>query len=811
MRPIAFTVALCLALVPAHADAAEPIDFNRDIRPILSDNCFECHGPDPSHRKGGGPNGLRLDVREDAIADRGGRFAIVPNDPDRSELVRRILSTDRDEVMPPADHRKTLNEAQKKLLVEWIRQGAPWAEHWAYIPPVRPDMPEPNIAKGNRIDRFIAAKLETRGLQPAPAADRRTLIRRVYFDLIGLPPTPAKVDAFLADQSPDAYDKVIDQLLASPHFGERLAIHWLDLVRYADTVGYHGDQEHQAAPYRDWVIRALNANMPFDRFTAEQLAGDLLPDSTTDQKIASAYNRLNQTTHEGGAQDKEYLAKYAADRVRTTASVWLGATLGCAECHDHKYDPYTQKDFYRFAAFFADIQERGFYDSPNTSPTTRPPEMELPTPEQAAQLANLQARITEIETTIQSPSGAGVPPASSSPSGAGVPPANPSNSEALKTELADLKKQHAALRRDLPRVMITVAVEPRTMRILPRGDWMNESGEVVQPGVPEFLSQINTDNRATRLDLARWLTSPDHPLTARVFVNRLWQLYFGVGLSRVLDDLGSQGEWPTHPDLLDALAVEFIESGWDIKHMIRLMITSDAYRRASVPAADHLRLDPANRYFARQARFRLPAEIIRDNALSVSGLLVSDIGALRSARPYQPKGYYAHLNFPEREYVPDTDRNQYRRGVYMHWQRQFLHPALKAFDAPSREECIAERPVSNTPQQALTLLNDPTFVEASRVFAERILREATPPDFDAQLTFAYRELLSRTPQPRETDLLRKLHDQHLADYQADSEAARELISTGLAPVPEDLDPAQLAAWTSITRTLLNLSESITRD
>jgi hypothetical protein len=526
-----------------------------------------------------------------------------------------------------------------------------------------------------------------------------------------------------------------------------MAMYWLDLVRYADTVGYHGDQEHRISPYRDYVIKAFNDNMPFAQFTVEQLAGDLLPGSTINQRIASGYNRVLQTTHEGGAQDREYRAKYAADRIRNLSGVWMGATLGCAECHDHKYDPYTQKNFYSLAAFFADIDELGAYRGPDKSPTLRPPEMEVPSP-----LDPSRKRLT----------------------------------------------------------MVTSAVKPRTIRVLKRGDWMDESGEIVEPAVPHFLKPLDVkERRATRLDLARWLTAPDHPQTARVFVNRLWYLFFGSGLCRTLDDTGSQGEWPTHPELLDYLAVEFIESGWDIKHMVRLMVRSTTYRQSSLETVQLRERDPENRWFARQGRFRLPAEMIRDNALALSGLLVHRPGG-DSARPYQPDGYYAHLNFPKRTYQADPDANQYRRGVYVHWQRQYLHPMLKAFDAPSREECTAQRPISNTPLAALTLLNDPSFVEAARVFAARIIREGGTTEAE-RTHWAWREVLSREPSEREVAALLRLYRQNRAQYESDRGAAQQLVAVGLAPPPNGVDVAELAAWTTLARALLNLNETITRN
>jgi hypothetical protein len=741
----AFTLAAACGLLPARSTASEPaVEFNRDIRPILADRCYPCHGPDSGQRKAG----LRLDMDKGAKADLGGRSAVVPGKPDDSELIARITSTDKARRMPPVKTGKELSAKEIDLLRRWITQGAAYQLHWSYLPAVKssiPDVKDRQWPRGD-IDCFILAKIEAAGLKPSPEADKITLVRRLYLDLIGLAPSPKDVEEFLHDDQPDAYERLVDRLLASPYFGERLAMYWLDLVRYADTVGYHGDQEHHISPYRDYVIKAFNENMPFDQFTVEQLAGDLLPDATINQKIASGYNRLLQTTHEGGAQDKEYLAKYAADRVRNLSQVWLGATMGCSECHNHKFDPYTQKDFYSMEAFFADVQEKGAFSGPDASPTKRPPEIEVPSP------------------------------------------LDPSRK--LLT-------------------MITVSVKPRTIRVLKRGDWMDESGEVVEPAVPHFLKAPDVKGRLTRLDLARWLTSSEHPQTARVFANRMWYLFFGAGLCRTLDDTGSQGEWPTHPELLDFLAVEFVEHGWDLKRLIKSLVMSSAYRQSSIETAALRERDPENRLFARQGRFRLQGEMIRDNALSVSGLLVLRLGG-PSIHPYQPAGYYAPLNFPKRVYREDIGDNQYRRGLYVHWQRQYLHPMLRAFDAPSREECTNQRPISNTPLAALVLLNDPTFVEAARVLAARIIHEGG--DTDAEhITWVWKTVLSRQPNEREVAALTRLVRESRKQYDADPESAKKLIRVGRATQPRDIPEAELAAWITVARALLNLNESITRN
>ncbi len=773
----------------AAADDTLPgrIEFNRDIRPILSNNCYACHGPDPGARK----SGLRLDIREDALAQRGDSgAAIVPGDVAASALIGRVTHADPNHRMPPPESNRSLTETQIALLTRWVEQGAEYAAHWAYIPPASARQPEVEHEAWvrNPVDRFVLDRLEKEGVAPSPEADRVMLVRRLSFDLIGLPPTPREVDAFVNDPSDDAYERVVDRLLASPHFGERLAIYWLDLVRYADTVGYHGDQVRGASGYRDYAIDAFNANMPFDQFTREQLAGDLLSNPSLDQLLASGYNRLNMVTREGGAQEEDYVARYAADRVRTTASVWLGSSLGCAQCHDHKFDPFTQKDFYRFGAFFADIKEKGV-QSEEGNEGAFPPLVPLPTPEQTVELSSVATRLAELAR-------------------AAVAPDAPRD-ESVQNEVESLNARLSALNREIPTSIITEHAEPRVMRVLPRGNWMDLSGEVVPPAIPAFLGAIPEHGaRLTRLDLAEWITSAENPLTARVFVNRLWKMYFGVGLSKVLDDVGSQGEWPTHPELLDYLAVEFVESGWDVKHMVKLIVTSAAYRQSSATRPELEAADPYNRMIARQSRLRLDAELVRDHALRVSGLLSERVGG-RSVMPYQPEGYYRELNFPERTYQQDTGENLYRRGVYTHWQRTYLHPSLLAFDAPSREECTAERPVSSSPQQALALLNDPIFVEAARVFAERVLKEG-PTSTTERIGFAFQEALSRAPTDEEAQIVSKLFEKHVEEFTADPDAAAAFIAVGESPVPEGADPVELAAWTSVTRTVINLHEFIHR-
>jgi hypothetical protein len=964
------------------------IDFNKHIRPVFTDKCFACHGPDARQRKGK----FRLDLKEDAYRKHKNGFAIVPGKPSESLIIGRINHKDLDKRMPPEETNKPLTPREVKMIEKWIEQGAKWKQHWAYVIPAHPEIPKIHGEVKSPIDSFILAMLKEKGLKPSRPTDRITLIRRLYFDLLGLPPTPAQVRAFVNDKSPKAYEKVVDELLASPHYGERMAIYWLDLVRFADTIGYHSDNHRDIAPYRDYVVRAFNQNKKFDQFTYEQLAGDLLPESGNEQKIASGYNRLNQTTQEGGAQAGEYLTKYQADRVRNTSAVWLGATMGCAECHDHKYDPISSRDFYSFAAFFADLEE--------TAVGRQVATMKVPAPSQQKKIDEIQKQITEATADLAKPRphlaksqesweeklrkkiepNAPVPgPWSSlgpfaerdfnkafktqygpekgvdlsrkykdgkvkwipqpkyadgkvhalkgvansatylyrlitvadqkgkdgdlalevpvefslgsddsievwlngkkilSKNVKRAPAANqdkvrasleigenhlllkicnagggdgfyfrlvetgevPNNIAAIigtpknlrtkeqnaeiskyfrsvtpemaaaRKKLEDLKKAKVAAEKNVLTTLVSKSkANPRPIKILPRGNWMDTSGDVVQPAVPAFMKQIKKEGRANRLDLAKWIMDPENPLTARVFVNRLWKLFFGRGLSKRLDDLGGQGHPPTHPELLDWLAAEFCDSGWDMRKMVKLMLMTDTYRQVSQASPALRAKDPNNEWYARQSFFRLDAEMVRDNALAISGLLVKDFGG-KSVKPYQPAGYWQHLNFPRRTYKAETDENGWRRGLYTYWQRSFLHPMLLAFDAPSREECTAERPRSDTPQQALVLMNDPTFVEAARVFAERIIKEGgkTPSE---RIRWAFREVLSREIRKDELNVMEGLAKKHKTEFAKDPDGAKSLVSTGMAPVPADVNVSELAAWTSIARTTLNLYEANTR-
>jgi len=1080
MRKFCGLAAGCLFSMGLVAAETDRLSFNRDIRPIMSDTCFRCHGPDKNARVAG----MRLDIREEATKPmRSTRIPIVPGDPDKSEIVERIFA-DGAKIMPPAYAHKALTQKQKETIRRWVSEGAVYEGHWAYQPLQRPSVPDVGGASvvKNPIDNFIQSRLRQDGLTVSNEADKRTLLRRVTIDLTGLVPTREEISAFLSDSSPEAYDKVVNRLLASPAYAEQRAMHWLDDVRYADTCGFHGDNPLPAWPYRDYILRSFLTNKPFDQFTREQIAGDLLPDATVEQRVASAYNRLNRTSAEGGLQPKEYVAKYGADRVRTLSAVWLGSTLGCAECHDHKFDPFLTKDFYSMKAFFADVQETGLV--PDRGSKAWGAQLALPSEEQkralaeidnkliaakarlnegAAKLLSSQAQweetlkrrwqagelawkwqqpvaaqalhgarltiynqepiesnyylsgslktdkkpgdglvvasgpnpdnetyvitlkpgpgtwnqlgidvvqdeslqgaryargadrflLSEIEAEVGEPGAASrkirfslgtvndsppdVPSSTTDPS---MPPlaaidgdpktawgvqfgeardpflavrfAEPVKTTPVSTIVVTLRheselrkavigrlrlalasdpfawppiatastrarsndpagtktwasglpedvmkalrrpaedrddREQAALRdymtwsspilavenielqrletdrglqeAAIPHVVTTVAVDPGVTRILPRSNWMDDSQPIVEPAIPQFLGVLNTrGERATRLDLANWLVSRTNPLTARAFVNRTWREFFGTGLSKTLDDLGSQGEWPTHPELLDWLASEFMHpefdsaaaKDWDVKHIIRLIVTSHTYRQSSLPDPASSEKDPENRLLAHQNRFRVDAENVRDIALEVSGLLAEKFGG-PSVNPVEPPGYLGALNFPKREYSASHGADLYRRGLYTTWQRTYLHPSLQNFDAPTREECTVNRTVSNTPLQALDLLNDPIYVEAARVFAQNAIKNGGG-TLDARLDWIFNRALSRPATTPERTILRGLFEQNLKTFTADVAAARDLLSEGEAPSPKDQSSSLVAAMTTITRVVLNLHEVDTRN
>ncbi len=1049
----------CLFLVPgqlllhgpigATEPTAPPVDYQRDIRPILSDNCYHCHGPDAKNREAD----LRLDTRAGALTDLGGYAALVPGNARQSEMLTRMLSSDADLKMPPPDSGKQLRPEQVERVRQWINQGAEWSRHWSLEPPQKALLPAIENRPGksawarNEIDHFILARLATEELKPSPRADRRTLIRRLSFDLIGLPPTRQEIHDFLADHSPDAYPRLVERLLASPHYGERMAVAWLDQARYADTNGYSIDGGRHMWLWRDWVITAYNQNMPFDQFATEQLAGDLLPEATTSQRVATGFNRNHMITHEGGTIPEENLTNYAVDRVKTTAEVFLGLTLGCAQCHNHKYDPLTQADFYRFLAFFNTLEDRGLDGDQGRNAS---PSIQARTVLGQEEIGPLQARLIKLRQQLQQPlssqpgweketldqlrkrgqdmqlhpmqilkvsspnrgSAAEVKedgtilalaqqarspsimmrvpdtlsnsqqpitglrleflPHGSLPAGGlghgrkpGFPgsfiltsfsasadvlpaaqvdlyktlpihevtassshpdyparscldprdrygwsphpynqtrqhitftfeqPVNasqspyltallvwgggefggaaqlvagqyrvyaitgaddgtnlPANIQAILQKGADnrsiseqqqlrtyyasvapeLKNLHYEIANlierldvltQLHRVMVmNTAARPRQTHILRRGQY-DQPGERVHPGVPACLpplAEVPAGGEANRLDLAKWLVRPDHPLTARVAVNRLWQMLFGTGLVSTSADFGSQGSPPSHPELLDWLAVDFVESGWDMKRLIHKMVLSATYQQASYVTPASLQNDPTNRLLSHGPRFRLQGEFIRDAALKVSGLLVEQIGG-PSVKPYQPPGLWKEISHfgstpaTAQAFVQDHGGKLYRRSMYTFWKRTVPPPSMISFDAPNRELCTLHRQTTNTPLQALVLLNDPQFVEASRAFAERILNEGPGKDrkdIEVKIRFAFELATARVPTPQEIGILKQTYLRNLKQYRKYPDRALATLRVGESDRGLQFDPAEHAAWTNVASLILNLSETITK-
>ena len=777
---------------------AGEIDFNRDVRPLLSDKCYACHGPDAKALKGQ----LRIDLRSRATAPaESGDVAIVPGHPEKSALVERIESADKDDQMPPPKSHKTLAAAEKAILKRWIAEGAEYKEHWSFVAPSR--VTPPGAGESNGIDRFVSATLAARQMTPAPEADRATLIRRVSLDLRGLPPTLAEIDAFTNDSGERAYEQMVDRMLASPRFGERMAMIWLDLARYGDTNGYHNDSDRPVWLWRDWVVDAYNRNMPFDQFTLWQLAGDLLPDASVEQKIASGFNRNVRFNEEGGADPVEFLAAYAADRAITMSRVWLGMTLNCAQCHTHKYDPITHQEFYQLTAFFNSLEEvgagavTGFHNKPV------PPVMRVPPPEMRARIAASKTELGELEAQLEK---GAFTSAVAGPGKDGEPLALALQKQEIKTA----REAVAALENDknVPLQMVSVELpQPKPAFVLMRGDFQTP-GEAVQREVPKFLPPFPAAQPRNRLGLARWLMQADQPLVARVQVNRFWQMLFGEGLVRSMGDFGVQGTFPTHPELLDWLAVQFMDSGWDVKRTLKLIVMSRTYRQASNDTRRYAERDPQNKLLWRAPRVRLQAEAVRDNALAVAGLLSEKMGG-PPVFPYQPGDFYKGKNNGWKWPV-SSGEDLYRRGLYTFWRRTTPYPTFVIFDAPDRAECTADRPRTNTPLQALVTLNDPQFVEAARVLAQRLLVEA-PADTDARIAFAYRLALARPPAPREQQVMRDFVGAQLTRYRADESAARALSTAGKAPQPAGLDSAEHAAWTAAANVILNLDETITRN
>ncbi|MBX9791851.1 MAG: PSD1 and planctomycete cytochrome C domain-containing protein [Pirellulales bacterium] len=836
------------ATTPAAASPTHKVDYNRQIRPILSNNCFQCHGPDAETRQAG----LRLDLPEESRKPlESGNVAIVPSHPEKSELVARVMADDPAVRMPPAESNKHLSDADRALLKQWIAAGADVHRHWAFEPVRRPEPPTVNNTAWPRgaIDQFIVSRLEQAGMRPAPEADRTTLIRRLTLDLTGLPPTVEEIDAFLLDNRPDAYERVVERLFQSPHHGERLALEWLDAARFADTHGYHIDSGRDMTRWRAWVIDAFNRNLPFDQFTVEQLAGDLLPDATVEQRVASGFHRNHMINFEGGAIPEEYHNAYIVDRVNTTATVWLGLTIACAQCHDHKFDPVTQREYYQLYAFFYNVPESGLDGSKgNARPLVR-----LPSPEQEAESTRLKAEAERLGQQLAGPlpevdaaqaawelataATLTAPASESLPAEVRAALALPAEKRTadqqtllrkhyreqvspeikqLNEQLAAAKKLQAELDRQIPTAMVMEELaEPRETFVRMRGQY-DKLGEKVAPAVPASLPALPPGAPGNRLGLARWLVAAENPLVSRVIVNRYWQMFFGTGLVKTAEDFGSQGELPSHPELLDWLASEFVSSGWDVRHLVRLIVTSATYRQSSQMLGDEWSHDPENRLLARGPRLRLPAEFIRDQALAVSGLLNRQIGGA-SVSPYQPPGLWEELasredgaNWTAQTYTQSHGADLYRRTMYTYWKRTSPPPTLVTFDAPDRETCTVRRARTNTPLQALVLMNDPTYVEASRKLAERIMIEA-PAGAAARMAWVYRQVLGRQPTARQAEVLTALFDEQLAKYRAAPALAEQLLTVGEAPRNAELDATELAAWSIVSSVLLNLDETVTKE
>ncbi len=829
----------------AASGEAAAVDFNRDIRPILAENCFYCHGQDPAKREAG----LRLDDR-DAAVEAG---AIVPGDPGASTMLERIHSTDPDVQMPPPDSNRRLSDAQKSLLDRWIKAGAAYQPHWAFNPPARPRPPavQQEGWVRNDVDRFVLAAIEQAGLAPSPEADRAALIRRLHADLVGLPPTPDEVDAFVADPRPDAYMLLVDRLLASPHYGERMALPWLDAARYADSNGFQQDGDTWQWMWRDWVVKALNADMPFDRFSIEQLAGDLLPDPTNDQKIASGFNRNHLLNGEGGAIPEEQRFNNLFDRVDTTSTTWLGLTMACAQCHDHKYDPMTRTDYYGLLDVFNHVPESGVPTRFSARIRLAPPVLELPTAENTRQLAELEAAMKTEEATarpvleaLYEAWKAGLFADGKPADGEELPRTLPplllkpeADRTAEERETVDrelrrffdgkvkqtlieklpqvkaydaAKKAYQEYKGDqIPRVMVMSDDKPRETKILDRGDYLSPVGEKLVFLAPAFLPPLPEGFPRNRLGLAKWLFLPEHPLTARVQVNRMWQQFFGTGIVKTTEDMGVQSEYPRHMALLDWLAVEFRERGWSQKQIHRLLVTSATYRQASRVTADLLAKDPENRLHARASRFRMPAMVLRDVALSAAGLIDLRIGG-QPVYPYQPDQIWEALAITkERDFTYPASHGPdlYRRSLYTFWRRT-VSPA-NMFDTANRQTCTVRASQTSTPLHALTTLNDPTWVEAARVLAERSMLAAG--DVDGRLTHAFRRVLGRKPTAYDLDALKRMHARQVAIYGVDRDATKQLLAIGESPRDTALDPAGHAALTSVCLAIFNLDEALTRE
>ena len=803
-----------LLLVGVRDGSAEPVSFNRDIRPILSQKCFQCHGPDDESREAD----LRLDVADDAdgpFADRGDVRVIAPHDPRGSLLWQRVTTNDADHVMPPPQSNlDRLSEVERDLVERWIAEGAEYDAYWAFVSP--DPQPLPSVTESdwnrNRVDQFVMAKLETLGKHPQTVADRRTLIRRVTFDLTGLPPTVAEIRQFLADRSPSAYERLVERLLSSPRYGEHMARYWLDLVRFADTNGIHHDHYREMTPYRDWVVRSFNENLRFDKFVVDQIAGDLYPQPTTDELIASGFNRLHLVIDRGTAIPKESFTRNVVDRVTAVGTAFMGLTVGCAVCHDHKYDPITQEDFYQLFAFFNNIDAEP--ETPGRG--VHPPFIRLPNADQESQLKAIRTQLAEAErelerrkqTLQQTPSSASSEDQADAISDSDVPPG--------EEELKRIEQARDALKQQEQKLLDVIPIslvmkereEIRPAHILIRGVY-DQPGRRVERGTPSFLPELHWQGEyPTRMDLAKWLTHHDHPLTARVTVNRIWQQFFGVGLVKTSEDFGTQGEWPSHPALLDDLTTNFIVSGWDVKALVKVFVCSQTYQQSSAALPGSYRDDPENRMLARGSRFRLDAESIRDQILAVSGLLHQSMYG-RSVKPPQPPGLWKTVSMVSSStyaFTADEGAKRYRRSLYSFWKRALPPPQMTIFDAPTRESCTARRERTNTPLQALVLMNEDQYFRAAHHLAHRLVAEDSTDE--ERLKGVFETLTSHRPDAEELEKLQSGLASLRSTYANDPKMARELTAGSGA---SDEECIEIAAYTMLVNSLFNLDVTKTRE
>lgn len=774
--------AFCQSTVFAD-DAADVVDFNRDIRPLLSSNCLACHGPDEENREAD----LRLDTQVGSRSDLGGHAAIVPGDHDASELFRRITTDDENERMPPVGKGKRFSQAEIEVVKKWILQGANYQEHWSYTKPIRPEVPEirePGFAIQNPIDAFVLRRLEQEKLSPSPAADRLTLARRVALDLTGLPPTWDEAQAFVEDSRGDAYERYVDAQLSKPAFGERWASVWLDLARYADSSGYADDPPRTIWAYRDWVIRAFHQNKPFDEFTIEQIAGDLLDDPTDDQLIATAFHRNSQTNNEGGTNDEEFRNVAIVDRVNTTMEVWMGTTMACAQCHTHKYDPITQAEYFQLFDFFNQSEDADRGDE-------RPLIEIWEDNEQPKQRNELQRRIARLERQLKNVESKLTDTAEQELS-------------EEREEIASLKKQLDSIR-PITTVPIMRDLEPRRERITKvqvRGNYKN-TAEQVKRATPAVFHPLRQDLPPNRLALAHWLVDPENPLTARVIVNRFWEQIFGSGLVLTNEEFGSQGDLPSHPEMLDWLAVEF-QTDWDVKRLLKLLVMSSSYRQVSRMTPELLDADPTNRLYARGPRFRVTSEMVRDQALFVSGLLSENMYGVPVNPPQPQLGLKAAFG-GETDWKTSSGDDKFRRGIYTTWRRSSPYPSMSTFDSPSREVCTSRRGRTNTPLQALVTLNDPVYIEAAQALARKIDMQGGD-SIESKIAYGIRTCLVREPTDEETAELVRLYRTAVDRFSQQPDQAKLFAEEPLGKIPHGSDPVDLAAWTVVSNVLLNLDE-----